>query len=134
MGIYLRRVSNFSQYLEGYIVVIDNNLEGRALLDRTIEKFYQENGNRTARRFLHTKNEEWGWLYSNFLVDRKHVIRYGHGKDRGLLVGGVELAIGPHYFGPAAFWSYENSLRFSSEANVQNVMRNLALLDDFLGY
>jgi hypothetical protein len=48
-----------------------------------------------------------------------------------MLLGGVELGIGPHYFGPSAFWSYENANRFISEISTQAVFHNLRLLDEF---
>lgn len=51
-----------------------------------------------------------------------------------MYVGGVQLAIGPHYFSPADFWSYEASQRFTLEASMEGVIKNLRLLDEFLGY
>jgi len=115
-------------------VQLKNNVEGRNLLDKTIRDFYRKNGNRNAVRFLHSEDKEWGWFYTHFLIDRKHVIRYGFGQDRGFWVGGVELGIGPHYFKAADFWSYEDSERFTLEATTDGVEHNLALLDEFLGY
>lgn len=116
------------------MVLLKDDLESRNLLDETIYSFYKRVENRPIENFLRTKDEEWGWWYTLFLVDRNHVIRYGYGQDRGFWVGGVELGIGPHYFGPAAFWSYEDSQRFSMEASTEGIIKNLSLLDEFLGY
>lgn len=110
------------------------DIEGKNLLDEVIQHYYKKIGNRTARNFLHAEESAQKWFFTYFLIDRKHVIRYGFGRDRGLLMGGLELAIGPHYFGPAAFWCYENSTRFSIEASTESVIKNLTLLDEFLGY
>jgi hypothetical protein len=62
------------------------------------------------------------------------VIRYGIVRDRGAWLGGVALGIGPHYFGPADFWSYEHAQRFTLEASTEGAIKNLILLDEFLGY
>lgn len=113
---------------------LKNDFSGRNLLDETIRSYYKDNGDRHVSIFLHSTNEEWGWRYAHVLLDRKIVIRYGVGEDRGMLLGGVELAIGPHYFGPSDFWSYENSQRFTLEASTEGVEKNLRLLDEFLGY
>jgi hypothetical protein len=113
---------------------LSNDLEGRNLLEKTILNFYKDAGERSVANFLRTEDKEWGFLYSHFLVDKIHVIRYGIGSDRGICVGGVELAIGPHYFGPADFWSYKDSERFTLEASTEAIKRNLRLLDEFWGY
>jgi hypothetical protein len=115
-------------------VQLKNDLEGRNLLDDTIFDFYRKNGDRHVKIFLHSTDESWGWSFTHFLIDRKHVIRYGFGRDRERMVGGLELGIGPHYFGAADFWSYENLQRFTIEASTEGVEHNLALLDEFLGY
>jgi hypothetical protein len=112
-------------------VQLKSDLESRNLLDTTIQGYYRKNGNRALRNFLHTEDKSEGWFYSHFLLDRKHVIRYGHGQDRGAWVGGFELGIGPHYFSPSAFWSHEASLRFSMEASTEAVEQGLVLLDEF---
>lgn len=112
---------------------LKNDPESRNLLDDTICEYYAKNGNRIAYRFLHSKDPGWGWAYSHFLVGRTHIIRYGVGEDRNQWVGGVELAIGPHYFGPGEFWSSENFWRFTNEATTGGVQKNLALLDEFWG-
>jgi hypothetical protein len=110
---------------------LSDDLSGRNLLIHTVIQYYRSNGARPVRKFSETEDKEWAHFYAHFLVDRKYVIRYGIGADRGDLRGGVELAIGPHYFGPADFWSYENSERFTLEASTEGIERNLALLDEF---
>jgi hypothetical protein len=75
-------------------VRLKNDIERRNILDGTICEFYKKNGNRIARRFLHSQDEKWNCLYSHFLIDRKHVIRYGILQDRGFWSGGMELATG----------------------------------------
>ncbi|MDM0106118.1 hypothetical protein QTH97_14330 [Variovorax sp. J22R24] len=113
---------------------LKNDLQGRQMLDETVLNYYKAHGNRFVKRFLYSEDEEWGWWYSHYLVDRKHVIRYGIGQDRQAWVGGVELGIGAHYFGAAEFWSSEDFWRFGNQATTEEVERNLALLDEFLGY
>jgi hypothetical protein len=112
---------------------LSNDLEGRNLLARTIFAFYRSDGDRIVKNFLRSEDKEQGYFYTHFLVDAVHVIRYGIGQDRGILLGGVEIAIGPHYFSPADFWSYENSERFTLEASTEGVVHNLKLLDEFWG-
>jgi hypothetical protein len=87
--------------------------------------------NREAKYFLETKNEEWDWTYLHFLVDKKRVVRYGFGVDRNMLLGGVEIGIGPHYFGAADFWSYEKSTNFVSSVDTESIFHNLRLLDEY---
>jgi hypothetical protein len=114
-------------------MLLSTDLEGRNLLDDTIYNYYRKNGNRHVRNFLHTEDKVLGWYFTHFIVNRKHVIRYGFGRDREFMVGGVELGIGPHYFGAADYWSYENFQRFTIEASTEGVEHNLALLDEFWG-
>ena len=104
------------------------------MLRETVYDHYKINGARCVSGFLDTQNEEWGWTYQHFLLDRKHIFKYGIGVDRGVWMGGVSLAIGPHYFGPADFWNYAASERFKIDATVSAVQHNLRLLDEFLGY
>lgn len=108
----------------------NNYLEIRNDLQNTVARYYKML-NREARYFLETENKEWDWTYLHFLVDKRHVIRYGFGVDRDVLLGGVEIGIGPHYFGAAAFWSYENSTRFINSVDTDAVFHNLRLLDEF---
>jgi hypothetical protein len=114
-------------------VQLKNDIDGRNLLDQTIYSYYKKNGERHASLFLYSEDKDWNCIYSHFLIDRKHVIRYGIAQDRVLFVGGVSLAIGPHYFTAADFWSYENLERFTMEATTEGVEKNLALLDEFFG-
>jgi len=115
-------------------VQLKNDIESRNALDQAIIAFYKKRGDRYVHIFLHSKSEDELEYRTHFLIDRKHVARYGIGSDRGFWLGGVELGIGPHYFGPADFWSYENSTRFALEATTEAVEKNLTLLDEFLGY
>ena len=110
---------------------LKNDMLGRQMLDEIVFRYYKSHGNRHVARFLYSEDEELGWWYSHYLVDRKHVIRYGIGSDRSGWVGGVQLAIGPHYFGPAEFWSSENFWRFGNQATADVVESNLRLLDEF---
>ena len=86
------------------------------------------------RIFSETEDKEWDAFDLHFLLDRKHVIKYGICGNRHSYTGGVGLAIGPHYFAPSDFWSYENSQRFKMAATTDAVEHNLRLLDEFLGY
>lgn len=119
---------------EDISVQLRNDLKSQNHLGEIIIDFYKKQGDRAINIFSHTKDVEWDWSYTHFLVDRKHVLRYGHGQDRGAWMGGIELGIGPHYFGPAIFWSFANSERFSVQAETEGVIRNLSLLDEFFGY
>lgn len=106
---------------------------GLSLLRQTIESYYQKNQSRQVFIFQETTDPEWGWRYLHFLVDRKYVIRYGYGEDRSI-TGGIELAIGPHYFAPAEFWSPKEANRFTLEASTEGVEQNLRLLDEFFSF
>lgn len=114
-------------------MLLSNDIDGRNALQKVIEHHYAHKNPQAVEWFSDSRNEEWGWQYLHFLLNRKHVFRYGMGMDRWGLRAGVELAIGPHYFGPASFWSYEASTRFSGEASTEAVEKNLRLLDEFLG-
>jgi len=115
-------------------VLLRNDLDGRNALKDTVVTYFERCGGRVVACFLESKNEEWGWAYQHFILERKHIFRYGLGDDRHLSIGGLELAIGPHYFGPAIFWDYSNAQRFKMEASTDAVEHNLRLLDEFLGY
>lgn len=108
-----------------------NDVDGRNALRETIYGYYKKNGDRPSVNFR--DSEEDGFFYTYFLFDRKHVIRYSLGEDRHVCIGGLCLAIGPHYFRPSEFWDYENDRRFSMEASPEAVVRNLKLLDEFFG-
>jgi filamentous hemagglutinin len=57
-----------------------------------------------------------------------------NGQNVSVQAGNNLVSIGPRYFSPADFWSYEASQRFTLEASTEGVIRNLRLLDEFLGY
>lgn len=103
------------------------------LIDKFIREYYQKHGGRVCHAFLRSEEID-GWIFLHYLIDRKHVVRYGFGEDRGIPVGGFELAIGPQYFGPADFWSSDNFWRFSNEVTPDGIEKNLLLLDEFWGY
>ncbi len=114
---------------------LKNDLQGRNLLRECIENYYEKNGNRKTVNFKNeNQNDDFEFFYCYFLIDRKYVIRYGVLNDRDLWIGGIGLAIGPHYFHPADFWDYQNSERFKLGACTEAVEHNLRLLDEFLGY
>jgi hypothetical protein len=113
---------------------IENCTEGRNLLRRTISSFYEANGSRHLYCFRVDKKDELDWHEEHCLLDKKHVFIYSIGSERGIAIGGIALAIGPHYFTPANFWDYENAKRFSIESSTEAVEKNLRLLDEFLGY
>lgn len=113
---------------------LKNDLISKNNLDEIICEYYRRVGGRSASNFLRTEDEKCLGYDTYFLVDRRHVIRYGISEDRGTWLGAVSLAIGPHYFGAADFWSYENFRRFTLEASTEGVVKNLALLDEFWGY
>jgi hypothetical protein len=77
------------------------------------------------------ESEEHGFFNVHFLIDRKHVARYGIGEERHTSIGGIQLAIGPHYFSPEDFWGNEPAQQFSIEASEDAIKRNLKLLDEF---
>lgn len=113
---------------------LKNDQQSKNLLDDAISNYYQRRGNRSVRNFLHAADPDGEAYYSYFLIERKNIIRYSIGIDRGMWLGALEMAIGPHYFGADAFWSYENYKRFSIDSTTEAVEKNLALLDEFWGY
>ncbi|MES2415608.1 MAG: hypothetical protein V4614_17575 [Pseudomonadota bacterium] len=116
---------------------LKNDVEGINLLRELIVNFYKKNGDRNVSIFLHSKNEEWKSDSLCYLLDRKYVIRYTLGPDDrgyGTYVGGIELAIGPHYFSAADFWDYKNFERFRMSTEPFEIEMNLSLIDEFLGY
>lgn len=118
----------------GFIMQLRNNQESVNEIDRVVYEYYKKNGNRDIRHFLWSENKEWGVLYSHFLLERRHVLKLSVGSDHGAYRVGIELGIGPHYFGPADFWSYENYKRFEIEASTDSIIFNLQLMDEFFGY
>jgi hypothetical protein len=117
-----------------FIMQLKNDQNSINVLDGVVRDYYKKNGDRKIRHFLWSEDKEWNSVSSYFLMDRKHVIKLSIGMDRGIYLLGIELAIGPHYFGPADFWSYEDSHRFKMDADTWSVTCNLMLLDEFLGY
>jgi len=113
-------------------VQLKNDFDSFKLLYETIYSYYKKSGDRFVTIFADNPPSEDGY-YVRFLVDRQRVIEYGVVQDRGSYLSGVSLAIGPHYFGPADFWSYEASERFKRDASTDAVVHNLALLDEFFG-
>lgn len=95
---------------------------------------YYKNNDRQVSIFSAPAPEGGNSLEFCFLIDRKHVAKYLIGVDRGTYIGVLQLAIGPHYFSAADFWSYKDSQRFTLDASTEGVEKNLRLLDEFLGY
>lgn len=108
----------------------NDRLEIRNNLQVSVLNYYKQLG-RDVKYFLESRDDEWGWTYLHFLVDRVHVIKYGFGVDRGILRGGIAMGIGPHYFGPESFWSYEDSLNFVYTVDTDSIFHNLRLMDEF---
>ncbi|MGF6766246.1 hypothetical protein P3T24_006592 [Paraburkholderia sp. GAS33] len=113
-------------------MLLKNDLEGRKLLDETVRSYYRKTGDRSIKHFLWS--DDRGSLASHFLLERQHVLKISVGEDRGAYLTSIQLGIGPHYFGPADFWSYEDYKRFKFEADTLSVTINLQLMDEFLGY
>ena len=101
-------------------------------LDRIINAYYEKQARHFAS-FRSGSSRTSDSLEFCFLIDRKHVVKYIIGSDRGMLLGILFLGIGPAYFGPADFWSYEDSQRFRLGINIEDINHNLGLLDEFLG-
>lgn len=110
-------------------MLLKNDTDGRNELRQIILKHYQEQG-RPATIFW--ESEEYGFFNVHFLINRKDVARYGIGEDRSTAIGGIQLAIGPHYFSPRDFWGCEPAQRFSIDTSDDAVKKNLRLLDEFL--
>lgn len=115
-------------------MLLNNDLAGFSELFNTVTSFYTDFG---ARRFLIFENQmpsedsDEGY-FVRYLLDRRHVCEYRVAHDRGCFLSILSLAIGPHYFPPEDFWSYDNSQRFRLEASTEAVLHNLGLLDEFL--
>ncbi|MGD1324829.1 hypothetical protein ACNHE5_07860 [Pandoraea pnomenusa] len=110
---------------------LKNDAESLDLVDQCVIDYYRSKG-RYVKNFLRSRNDEWGTLYSHYLVDRKTVVRVSLGQDRGIFLTGIQIGIGPHYFSPSEFWSFEDADRFRMEASVESVLVNLSALDDFI--
>ncbi|TFY98325.1 hypothetical protein [Ramlibacter humi] len=110
-------------------VRFDNSEQGQNLLRRYVQEYYAVRG-RSCFPFAETKNEEWEWYYFHYLIDRRTVMRVFLGTDRGILLLGIELGIGPAYFAPEQFQG--SSAGFTSEPSEAGVVQNLAALDRYL--
>ncbi len=112
---------------------LNNSLESETALRFCILDYYEGMGRAITDYKSDTGSP--GFIRSYFLVDRRHVIRYSIGNDPNpqgdRWVGGVEIGIGPDFFHPMQFWSYEQGERFSMEASTEAVAKNLRLLDEF---
>jgi hypothetical protein len=113
---------------------LSNDFDGYKNLHLTICDYYKKNGDRHIAFFSNKTPGDGGECYIRFLMDRKHVVQCSILTDRGVNLTATLLAIGPHYFGPADFWSYENSRRFKIDASSESVIHNLRLMDEFFGY
>lgn len=111
---------------------LNDDISSLARLYEAVMDYYKKHGNRHVSIFEDKVPGDEKY-YVRFLLERKHVIEYAIVKDRNLYLSGVSLGIGPHYFGPADFWSFKDSERFTLEASTEGVKHNLALLDEFLG-
>lgn len=110
---------------------LKNDQVGRLKMNDVVEAYYSAQ-KRFVRNFLHSENEEWGSLSSHYLIDRRHVLKLTIGSDRGTILFALELGIGPHYFSPANFWSYEKSKLFRMDFSEEAIIQNLILFDTFL--
>jgi hypothetical protein len=98
-------------------------------LRKIISNFYS--GKKQVSFFDYSGVDENGKSETIFLVDRKFVVNYSIGYDRNILVGAINLGIGPKFFTPADFWSYQNFERFRMTVDVESIEINLRLLDEF---
>ena len=114
-------------------MLLRNDEQGWNELNATINNYFTKQ-NRQVFVFSSPSPKSGNSLEFCFLIDRKYIAKYCIGIDRDTYLGVLLLAIGPHYFSAAQFWSYENSQRFTLEASTEGVERNLRLLDEFLGY
>ena len=115
-------------------MLLSDDISSFRLLYDAVQAYYRLHGDRALAIFDEKPPGDDDKYYIRFLVDRKHVVEYAIVKDRGFNLSGVSLAIGPHYFGAADFWSYKNSERFTLEASTGAIESNLKLLDEFWGY
>lgn len=108
---------------------LKNDAEGREVLKDTIFSYFKET-NRSATNFLDTEDEDF--FYAHFLVAKRYVIRYSLGMDRRIWLGGVSLAIGPHYFSLRSLLNAKQANKLLIEASTAAINNNLTLLDEFL--
>lgn len=109
--------------------------DGLNELRKTILGFYEKCGTRSVSIFKEEVDISQGAMAIYYLLDKKHVLQYSVGLDDkgwGTTTSMIMLGIGPHYFSPAAFWSYENFRRFKITADPFDININLQLMDEFL--
>jgi hypothetical protein len=109
-----------------------NHAEGRAVLKDVVASYFQDTGKRTAINFLDSEDEDF--FYAHFLIASRHVMRYGIGMDRRTSVGGISVAIGPHYFALRSLVSDQDASRLSIELSISAIQKNLAVLDGYLAW
>jgi hypothetical protein len=109
---------------------LKNDTEGQSILKETVRDYYENNGARRVLNFLDTEDAEF--FYAHFLIESRNVIRYSLGMDRRVWLGGVSLAIGPHYFPLRSLLNEKDADRLMIEASVQAIQNNLAILDIIL--
>ena len=102
-------------------------------LDGAIGKYYREKSRFVEIFDVHLSENDANMFFVKFLLDRKHVIQYIISKDRGVWGASILLAIGPAYFRPAQFWSYDAMKMFSMETTVTALRKNLDAMDVFFG-
>lgn len=114
----------------GHSMQLRNNVEGQSALKEIVCDHYKNNGMRKVLNFLDTEDE--AFFYAHFLIESRNVIRYSLGMDRRVCLGGVSLAIGPHYFPLRSLLNEKDADRLMIEASVQAIQNNLAILDIIL--
>jgi hypothetical protein len=114
-------------------VRLKNDTQSENMLRSLVSDFYKKQS-RSIFNYLDTSDEHDQIFRSHYLIDRKHVLRISISIDRGLWLSSFELGIGPAFFSAAEFWSYENFQRFRHGTEPDDIVFNLKLLDEFLGY
>jgi hypothetical protein len=110
---------------------LKNDEESCFKLSQLVISYYKRQGRNISTFRGRTSGMET--LELCFLIDQKYVVKYVIGSDRGMMLGCLLLGIGPEYFGPCDFWSYENSQRFRMGTEDDDIIHNLGLLDEYLG-
>lgn len=106
-----------------------NKIDDLNSLYGVINEYYNPSGERRAYICGDKSNDDG--FFIQFLVDRRHLVKYEIGKEQFGLTGGIGLAIGPVFFPPHVFWSHENGERFSMNITPEAIKVNLKLLDEF---
>lgn len=115
-------------------MLLNNDFDGFKNLYDSVNSYYKKTGNRHVSIFSDKPPSGDEPYYVRFLVDRKYVVQYAILRDRGVSLSSLTMAIGPHFFAPADFWSFDNGARFKMDASTDAVAHNLALFDEFIGY